>query len=174
MAENETTGGMPDTTANGTFEEWFESQTDDVKSLITGHESGLKSALTSERENTRSLSRQLNDLRSAAEKGSDLEKQLESLQAKLTESERHSTFIDGAQSVGCTNVKAAYKLAKADEELWKRDGTPDWDAIRETAPEFFQPKRTDGNAGSGTNTPPNAGTKEHPMDALIRERHRQR
>lgn len=174
MADIEPSGGMPGTTPNGTFEEWFESQTDDVKSLINGHESGLKSALTNERENTKSLSRQLNDLRGKAEKGSDLEKQIEDLQAKLTESERHSSFIDGAQAAGCSNVKAAYKLAKADEDLWKRDGSPDWEAIKETAPEFFQPKRTDGNAGSGTNTPPNAGTKEHPMDALIRERHNQR
>ena len=169
MADTETTGGMPEATLNGTFEAWFEAQADDVKALITDHESGLKSALKSERENTRNLSKQISELQGAAEKGSELEKQLSTLQARLTESERHANFIDSAVGAGCTNAKAAYKLAKADEDLWKRDGSPDWDAIKETAPEFFaKPKATSGNAGSGTNTDPAAGSKMHPMDEIMR------
>ena len=169
MADNETTGGMPETTPNGTWEAWFEAQADDVKALITDHERGLKSALDAERGNTKSLSKQIADLQGAAEKGSELEKQLSTLQARLTESERHASFIDGAAGAGCSNPKAAYKLAKADEDLWKRDGSPDWDAIKETAPEFFaKPKATSGNAGSGTNTDPAAGSKMHPMDEIMR------
>ena len=169
MAEQETNGGTPETNPNGTFESWFESQPDDVKSLITEHESGLKSALKSERENTKSLSKQIADLQGAAEKGSALEQQLSTLQAKLTESERHANFIDGAASAGCTNPKAAYKLAKADADLWKRDGSPDWDAIKETAPEFFRkPTNGSGNPGSGTDKDPNAGSKMHPMDEIMR------
>ena len=169
MAEQETTGGMPGTTPNGTFEKWFESQPEDVKALISDHEKGLKSALNAERDNTKALSRQISDLQGAAEKGSELEKQLSTLQAKLTESERHASFIDGASSAGCTNAKAAYKLAKADEDLWKRDGSPDWEAIKETAPEFFRKATAPtGNAGSGTSTDPNAGGKMHPMDELMR------
>ena len=169
MAEQETTGGMPETTPNGTFEEWFESQPENVKSLISDHEKGLKSALNAERDNTKALSKQISDLQGAAEEGSELKKQLGALQARLTESERHASFIDGAAGAGCSNPKAAYKLAKADEELWKRDGSPDWDAIKETAPEFFRKQTTtSGNAGSGTSTDPNAGGKMHPMDELMR------
>jgi len=168
MAEPETTGGTPETTPNGTFEEWFESQPDNVKALISDHEKGLKSALNAERDNTKALSRQISDLQGAAEKGSELEKQLSTLQARLTESERHASFIDGAASAGCTNAKAAYKLAKADEDLWRRDGSPDWVAIKETAPEFFRKNQTSGNPGSGTSTDPNAGGKMHPMDELMR------
>lgn len=169
MAEQETTGGTPATTPNGTFEEWFESQPENVKSLISDHEKGLKSALCAERDNTKALSKQISDLQGAAEEGSELKKQLGALQARLTESERHASFIDGAAAAGCSNAKAAYKLAKADEELWKRDGSPDWDAIKETAPEFFRKQTaTSGNAGSGTSTDPNAGGKMHPMDELMR------
>ena len=169
MADTETTGGMPETTPNGTFEDWFANQPDDVKALISDHERGLKSALDAERGNTKALSRQISDLQGAAEKGSELEKQLSTLQAKLTESERHANFIDGAASAGCTNAKAAYKLAKADEDLWKRDGSPDWEAIKETAPEFFQkPKPASENAGSGTDKDPQAGSKMHPMDEIMR------
>ena len=169
MAEQEPNGGMPETTPNGTFEDWFANQPDDVKALISDHEKGLKSALESERGNTKALSKQISDLQGAAEKGSELERQLSTLQAKLTESERHANFIDGAASAGCTNPKAAYKLAKADEDLWRRDGSPDWEAIKETAPEFFRkPSNGSGNPGSGTNTDPKAGSKMHPMDELMR------
>ena len=168
MAEQEPNGGMPDE-PNGTFESWFESQPEDVKTLITEHERGLKSALESERGNTKALSKQIADLQGAAEEGSELKKQLGALQAKLTESERHANFIDSAASAGCTNAKAAYKLAKADEDLWRRDGSPDWDAIKETAPEFFRKQQKgSGNPGSGTDKDPKAGSKMHPMDELMR------
>ena len=169
MAEQENPGGMPGTTPNGTFEDWFESQPEDVKSLISDHEKGLKSALNAERDNTKALSSQLRDLQGAAEKGSDLEKQITALQTKLNESERHASFIDGAAAAGCSNPKAAYKLAKNDDDLWKRDGSPDWDAIKETAPEFFRKQQNgSGNPGSGTDKDPKAGSKMHPMDELMR------
>ena len=169
MAENENPTEKVETTPNGTFEEWFNSQSDDVKTLINEHTSGLKSALKAERDNAKSLNSQLKELQGKADKGSELEQQLNSLQAKLTESERHANFIDGAQGAGCTNPKACYKLAKADADLWKRDGSPDWDAIKETAPEFFQKKQSSGSAGSGTDKDPNAGHKQHPMDVKMRQ-----
>ena len=169
MAEEETTVEKTEPTPNGTFEDWFANQPDDVKSLITAHESGLKSALKAERDSTKNLSKQLTQLQGVAEKGSDLQKQLEAMQARLSESERHTAFIDGASSAGCTNPKAAYKLAKADEDLWRKDGTPDWQAIKETAPEFFQKVKANGSAGSGTDKDPNAGSKQHPMDTRMRQ-----
>ena len=169
MAENENPTETVETTPNETFESWFESQPDNVKTLINDHTNGLRSALKSERDNAKSLNSQLRELQSKADKGSELEQQLSSLQAKLTESERHASFIDGAQGAGCTNPKACYKLAQADAELWKRDGTPDWEAIKETAPEFFQRKQTAGGAGNGTDKDPNAGTKQHPMDVMMRK-----
>lgn len=168
MADDTTTGGMPEAN-NGTFEAWLEGQSDEVKTRFEEQTQGLRSALKSERENVKTLSNQLNELKDAAEKGSALEQQITALQDKLRESERHANFIDGAAGAGCTNAKAAYKLAKADADLWKRDGTPDWAAIKETAPEFFQkPVKAAGNAGSGTNTNPNTGGKMHPMDELMR------
>ena len=168
MADETTTGGMPEAN-NGTVEAWLEGQSDEVKTRFEEQTQGLRSALKSERENVKTLSNQLNELKDAAEKGSALEQQITALQDKLRESERHANFVDGAAGAGCTNAKAAYKLAKADADLWKRDGTPDWAAIKETAPEFFQkPVKAAGNAGSGTNINPNTGGKMHPMDELMR------
>lgn len=170
MADNENQGGMPETTPNGTFEEWFENQPDDVKNLITNHENGLKTALGNERDNVKSLSKQIRDLQGAAEEGSELKKQLTDLQNKLSESERYSAFMDGANTAGCSNAKAAYRIAKADEDMWKRDGSPDWDAIKETVPELFGAKRGKGGAGNGRNEDPDGGAKMHPMDRMMRQR----
>ena len=168
MADDTTTGGMPEAN-NGTFEAWLEGQSDEIKTRFDEGTQGLRSALKAERDNVKTLSNQLNELKDAAEKGSSLEQQISALQDKLRESERHANFIDGAAGAGCTNAKAAYKLAKADADLWKRDGSPDWAAIKETAPEFFQkPKGGSGNPGSGTNTDPSAGSKMHPMDEMMR------
>lgn len=168
MADDNTTGGMPEAN-NETFEAWLDSQSDEIKTRFEEQTQGLRSALKSERENVRSLSAQLNELKGAAEKGSELEQQITALQVKLQESERHARFIDSANGAGCTNAKAAYKLAKADDTLWRRDGSPDWEAIKETAPEFFQkPIKASGNPGSGTNTDPSAGSKMHPMDEAMR------
>ena len=167
---DENTGGVNPEADNVTFEAWFDSQSDDTKSRITEHTQRLQNALQSERENAKSLSKQLKELQSQAEKGSELEKTLAEMQEKLSESERRDAFMDGAQAAGCSNAKAAYKLAKADSDLWKKDGTPDWDAIKETAPEFFaKEKQPTGHAGSGTgNEGPNAG-KSNYMDDWIRK-----
>ena len=170
MADNDNPSGKLETTPNGTFEEWFNTQPDDVKTLISNYENGLKSALKSERENTKALSKQISDLQGAADKGSDLQKQLADLQSKLTESERYSSFMDGATGAGCSNPKAAYRIAKADDDMWKRDGSPDWEAIKETAPELFGTKRGKGGAGNGRNEDPDGGAKMHAMDRAIRQR----
>ena len=169
MADETPKGKIPEAD-NVTFEAWLDSQTDEIKNRFSQGTQGLRSALNAERDNTKSLSKQLKELQGAAEKGSDLEKQITALQAKLTESERHSAFIDGAEAAGCANAKAAYKLACADEELWKRDGSPDWEAIKATAPELFGSKRGKGGAGNGRLEDPNAGTKMHKMDYAMRQR----
>ena len=156
MADDTTTGGTPEA-GNETFEAWLESQPEEVRSRFEEGTQGLRSALKSERDNVKTLSAQLNELKGAAEKGSELETKLTALQEKLNESERHAAFIDGAAGAGCSNAKAAWMLAKADADLWKSDGSPDWESIKTTAPELFGPKQPSGHAGSGTGTPPDAG-----------------
>lgn len=157
MAEEpNTTSGM-DEAPNVTFEAWLDGQPDNVRSLYNAHIGGLKSALTSERESTKSLSKQLRELQNAAEEGSELKKRLSDLQAQYDEIQRYNSFMDGAAGAGCANAKAAYKIAKADENLWKRDGAADWDAIKAEAPELFGTRKPEGNAGTGTGSDPNAG-----------------
>jgi hypothetical protein len=138
------------------FDEWYGKLEDGQKKLIDGHVSGLKSAISSEREENKTLLSQVRDAQKKAEKGSEAEKQLEALGDQLESAKKRIAFAEEATKpeIGCTNIKAAFLLAQADE-LFRKDGSPDWDAIKKAAPELFTGKKqSKGNPGNGTDNPP--------------------
>lgn len=148
-----------------TFETWYGALDTQAKSLFDEHVNGLKTALHTERDNRAALAKQIKDLAAKADKGSELEKQLTDASAKLEAAERRAAFAEDAikPEIGCTNVKAAFALAQA-EDLFDRHGRPDWNALKVTAPELFR-KPTVGSADGG------AGTNQGPkldMNTLIR------
>ena len=148
-----------------TFETWYAGLDATVKGLVDGHVQGLRTALASERVERGTLTRQIKDIQDKAGKGSDLEKQLSDLQATLTATERKAAFVEDAirPEVGCVNVKAAYALAVADE-LFDRQGRPDWNALKAAAPELFR------RAGAGS-VDGGAGARSDPrldMNSIIR------
>ena len=172
MADEKPNGGTPGAD-NVTFEAWLESQSDEVKSRFNEGTQGLRTALKSERDNAKTLSGQLKDLQGKVTEGSEAAKQIAELQKqlsekdqKLAESERREAFTTSAKSAGCTNAKAAYAIAVSGD-MFKKNGDPDWNAIKQEAPELFGKKNPNGNAGSGTNDDPDAG-KGNYMDNLIR------
>lgn len=168
-----TTGGEPQEKVESkeqggfeSFEAFLEKQPDEVKALYEGHTSSLKNALTNERASNKELAKQLKALAEKAEKGSELEKQLSEYVSKAEQAERRAGFAESAiqPEIGCTNVKAAFLIAQADE-LFKRDGSPDWGAIKAAAPELFKkPGQAAGNAGTGTER----GTPKEDMNTFIR------
>ena len=136
-----------------TFDAWYGGADEQVKALVEGHVSGLKTALATERQGRSELSKQIKDLAAKAEKGSELEKQLTEASAKLEAAEKRASFAEDAirPEVGCTNVKAAYALAIA-ENLFDSRGRADWNAIKTAAPELFRRAgagSADGGAGTG-------------------------
>lgn len=163
-----TTGDQQGTGAP-TFETWYAGLEATHKALFDSHVQGLKMALSSERTQRADLARQVKDLATKAEKGSDLEKQLNGVQASLQAAERRATFAEDAlrPEVGCVNAKAAYALAIA-EDLFDRQGRPDWAALKQTAPELF--RRTGaGSAGSVDGGAGNAGGQPRvTMNEIIR------
>ncbi len=135
------------------FDTWYNGLDTAQKGLVDNHVTGLKTALQSERTERSNLARQISDLQKTAAKGSDLEKQLTDLQNTLALTERRAAFAEDAikPEVGCTNVKAAYALALADD-LFDRQGRPDWVRIKQAAPELFRRAgagSADGGAGNG-------------------------
>lgn len=159
-------GGTPDGANNApTYESWYAGLDAPTKALVDNGTAGLKSALQSERTERANLARQIADLQKGATKGSDLEKQLTDLQNTLTATERRANFVEDAirPEVGCVNVKAAFALATA-EDLFDRQGRPDWNALKSAAPELFR------RAGAGS-ADGGAGNRQMPavgMNEMIR------
>lgn len=157
--------GKEEGTTFESFEAFLEKQPAEVKALYESHTSGLKNAVSATRKERDDLSRQVKELLKSAEKGSDLERQLNEFQGKLDSAERRASFAEDAikPEIGCTNVKAAFAIAQADD-LFTRSGSPDWEAIKRAAPELFQKPGTAGNAGAGTNQ----GQPKEDMNSIIR------
>lgn len=149
-------GGTPETPVN--FDAWLQQQPETVRALADAHVSGLKSALAGEREQRKTLAKELKDAVAKAEKGSALEQALTEMSGRAEAAERRAVFFEMAAQPGvnCTNAKAAFLLAQA-EGLFKRDGSPDWAALQGMAPELFRKAGT-ANAGAGTSAPPPAKT----------------
>lgn len=154
---------------NETFDAWLGKQDATVKGLITQHTQGLSNTVKAVRGERDALSKQIKDLTAKAADGSETKAELEKLSGKLNEANRRSDFIESANDAGCINTKAAYPLAVA-EDYFKRDGSPDWDAIKKAAPELFEKKKLGKvDAGSGKNAPEDEKTGSL-MDQLIRGR----
>lgn len=136
-----------------TFETWYGGLDATQKGLVDNHVTGLKTALASERTERANLARQIAELQKSAGKDTDLAKQLTDLQNTLATTERRANFVEDAirPDVGCVNVKAAWALAQA-EGLFDRQGRPDWNALKATAPELFRRAgagSADGGGGNG-------------------------
>jgi hypothetical protein len=138
----------------GTFEQFLDSQGEEIKT-----------ALASERETRQEL---LRELAGKADKGSDLEKQLNDFADKLASSDRKTTFYEDAHGQGVSNLKLAWHIVN-DEKLFQRDGAPNMNELKTRYPELFvkssvsAPKT--GDAGKGTGQP---GPQSGGMNDFIR------
>lgn len=157
----------PPTQTPTDFPTWFETLDDGTKSLIEGHTSGLKKALDNERGSRKKLAEDLRAAQAAAEKGSQLEKDLTRLSSELEEAHRRAQFYEAAPT-DLTNSRLAWMLAVSDD-LFTKKGDPDWEAIRKKAPELFvSPKKVPAiNAGSGSSSQ-SGTTPAQSMNAFIR------
>jgi small-conductance mechanosensitive channel len=137
--------------ANETFETWLEKQDEAVKKLYESHTVKLTNTVKATREERDALARQLKDVLPKVEKGSEAEKSLTDTLSKLEQAERRAAFAEEASKpeIGCSNPKAAYLLAQADN-LFDRKGNPDWAAIKAAAPELFAKKTAKVHGGEGT------------------------
>ena len=153
----DTQGETPTTPA--TWDDYMAAQSEEIRALYETQTSGLKSALTSEREQRKGLAKELREATAKVAEGSDTRKALDEITQRYERAEKRASFFEeaGQSDVGCVNPKAAYLVASADD-LYTRSGDPDWKAIREAAPELFQRNATTVNAGAGTGQAPPVST----------------
>ena len=149
------------------YSAWVEEQPGEVKTMLSGWEGGLKTALKAERDRAKSLDKQLRDAAKKLEEGSEERIQLEAIADELADARRESSFYELAHIAGANNIKLLYVAAKQDE-LVRKDGSSDFAQLKTIYPQLFGitkivPK---GNAGEGGVDPP-AGKKD--MNAFIRQ-----
>lgn len=148
-----------------TFDKWYGALDDATKDLFDDHVDGLKSALTSERNERKKLAAQIKELGNKAEKGSELEQQLTKLTGDMGKLDQKAQFYEDAHSADVANLKLAW-VAAQEFDLLGKDGKVDFNKLREAAPELFRKKVTPpANAGNGNNQ---AGTTQPTMNSFIR------
>lgn len=153
------------------YETWLSEQPDNVKDAIAANTTRLSNALKDERTERKNLERQIKELRSKAEKGSDLEKQLSAISADLDSANERADFAEEAVKRSVKNVRLAYKAAKEDGLIDDR-GRINWEQLEADYPELFQPAQQErkqvprGNAGAGAGQ---QGSRQFDMNTWIRE-----
>lgn len=162
-------GTEPDETSSAlSWEGFMEDQPDDVKALFDEHIKGLKDTIKTTRTERDNLSVQLKKLSKDLDKHPELQKTVDDLQKDLDAANQRADFYAEAPGEGCKNIKAAYALALS-ASLFDSRGLPDWEAIRDEAPELFSKGRTlDTDAGKGTDSSRTRQRKPVSMNDIIR------
>lgn len=146
------------------FEQWLAAQADDVQGMFETHIAGLKSALSTERDNRKQLAKTVKDLQASAGKASDLQERLVALEAQMAEQGHYAQFVEAAAAVGVKNIRLAWLAAK-EFSLLDDSGEVDLDALKAQVPELFAKPTPLVSAGAGTGAPPKTATS---MNDLIR------
>lgn len=139
------------------WETWIAGQSEEVRQSFEAHVSGLKTALKTERDATKVLQDQIKGLNDKVARADGLEQQVTMLQAKLTETEGSAAtatqgltetqaklgevtkqfgFYKEAAAHGVANLDNAFLIAKG-KGLISDEGTLDWEAFKQSAPEQF-------------------------------------
>lgn len=148
------------------WDAWHGEQSDEIRELIKVHETGLKSALTSERDARKDLEGKVRGFAKEAKDGSKLQDELKGLADDLKAADRKADFYGDAHKAGITNLKMAYLIAVSDD-LFDRRGNANFGKMKEEYPELFAgKKKVDGNIADGTGGRIGGGKKD--MNAAIR------
>lgn len=127
---------------------------------------GLKSALDSEREQSKNHEKALKAALAKAEKGSEMETQLNAALTEIQDSKKYIAYLEGASSQGIVNPAAAWTLLKADG-LFRADGSPDFELLKKNHPYMFTEKKpADSKGGAGAEGDQKTGLT---MNEIIRQ-----
>jgi hypothetical protein len=178
----QTDGGTGDdkqtaVTAPADFDAWLTAQPDETKTLVADlHEkkvAGLKSALSSERDERKAERQKLQgQLSEAIAKATGAEKAaLESLQGDIATTGARADFFADAHEAGVLDLRTAWAAVR-EYDLHDRKGNPDLEALKVKCPYLFQQARpaVHVNAGSGTQTKPSQAEVDPLRAAVARSR----
>lgn len=145
---------------------WHDALPKEAQELIATRESGLKTALDSERDARKDAEKDLRAVAKDLEEGSEAQKKVLTLADDVAEGTKKADFYEDAHKAGVSNLKLAFLVA-TDEGLFDKRGNANFDKLKEGFPELFGKKKIiDPNAGDGTDTLPDGQKKD--MNAYIR------
>ena len=129
---------------------WHDALPKEAQELIATRESGLKTALDSERDARKDAEKDLRAVAKDLEEGSEAQKKVLTLADDVAEGTKKADFYEDAHKAGVSNLKLAFLVA-TDEGLFDKRGNANFDKLKEGFPELFGKKRiVDPNAGEGT------------------------
>jgi len=148
------------------WDTWHGALPENAQKLVAEHESGLKTALATERDSRKDAEKDLRDAAAEMEKGSDAQKKVLKLADDVAAGNLKADFYDDAHKAGVSNLSLAYLAAK-ENDLFDKRGNVDFTKMKESYPELFGKKTApDGNAGEGTGG--GLPKKKQDMNAAIR------
>ena len=168
------TGGGQTSGAQGqgapqTWDAFVEALPAETRALYDQSVTGLRNTVQATRQERDTLKARVDALVGALDgkEPAAVKQQLTELQTELATANQRAAFYEdaGRPEIGCRNPRLAFMVASSDG-LFTRTGSPDWTAIKGAAPELFGPAKPQGNAGSGTGSPPPSGKES--MDDIIR------
>ena len=160
MAEQEQQNEQQETTQDGetpasdtqpvTFETVYKALPETQRGAIDSHITGLKSALSDERNGRKELEKRLRELSKQADEGSALRAQLDKLAEEQSTTTARATFFEAAHEAQVKNLRLAWLAAQEYGLLDPKTGETDFAKLRSQAPELFAPKLTPtAHAGNG-------------------------
>ncbi len=152
------------------FQVLYDGLEEGQRSLIDQHVSGLKNALTSERDAAKRLDGQLGKLRGELEGNTEALTQLDTLQGSLQSSKTKASVYEAASQAGVSNLRLAWLAAKEDD-LISEQGEVDFEEMEKNYGALFgSASGADGHVGTGSGR--KAGKGDRSMDDLIRAKAR--
>jgi hypothetical protein len=153
------------------FESWLkEKGGEEGQALYQQHIAGLQNTVTATRKERDDLTRRVAEIKKTL--GTDPEKaksEMDRLTTEIQDANRRIEFLEEAGKPGteCLNASAAWLVAQAGN-LFRANGSPDWKAVREAAPQLFGKPALEIGAGAGTGNGNRGGPST--MDDRIRAR----
>lgn len=157
-AQNDDNGQQQDTQNDasnevpGTWDEYLDQLPQEAVGLYNEHVTGLKNTVKATRDERDTFKGRLDAVIESLDgkNPEEVRNQLTDMQKELTTANQRSVFFEQAANpeIGCRNARLAWITAQT-ENLFDRNGNPDWDAIKQVAPEIFGTKRRDVGAGQG-------------------------
>jgi hypothetical protein len=163
----------------GSYDDWLAKQDSGVQKLVGDNVTKLKSALDAERSERKALAKQIAELTKQAGQGTELAKQLESLQGEISQQTRRAEFYEavGNSKINVASAKLALLAAQADglfeEFVDRRSGKIKYsellDELATRYPDLAKPVATTAaktNGGAGVSNIPAKST----INDLLRQR----